>query len=73
MTVQNVRPVETCLKCKGKGYVVAPNKDLILMECDDCTFQWFTQSKICPDCQQANGFFVDGPCRKCYKERYCSS
>lgn len=75
MTIQNVKPVLKCPQCSTQGYLLAPAGKLVLMECDDtkCGYQWHTMAKVCPECKKPNGYFIDGPCRKCYAEKYMSS
>lgn len=69
MNIQNVKPVTKCPRCMGEGFVIAPRENLVMLECEECAHMWLTHSKICPDCKEANGYFVDGPCRPCYSVR----
>jgi len=68
--MSNVKPVTNCPRCKNTGNVVKHSKRTVHLECPRCREKWSTLSEICPDCHNPNGFFVKGPCSKCYSERH---
>lgn len=68
--MNNVKSVVNCPHCGSLGDIRRKEDKLLVLECDPCNYRWKTYSKTCKDCGKPNGYFVEGPCMKCYSLKH---
>lgn len=73
MSITNVKPITRCPNCLTHGVVRRKEKSKVAMECPECGVEWKTDSLICTDCGEPNGYVIEGPCMACYAQKYKSS